>query len=219
MMKEMTSIEKNDTWSLIDLPPDRKPIKIKWMFKVKQDEHGAVSKHKARIVVKGYARRHSIDYDEVFSPMARLDLVHLLITLTAHEGWEMHYIEIKLTFLNDELLKEVYVEHPTGFIVASKKHKVFKLRKVLYGLYQVSRAWNSKLDDMLLSLGFQMTLSKHTIYVRWNSDAQLVVRVYVNDHIITGSDCDDIKSFKEEMAVAFKMSNLGLLHTTTSALR
>jgi hypothetical protein len=56
MMEEMDSIEENGTWSLVDLPPNRKPIGVKWVFKVKRDEHGAVSKHKACLVVKGYAQ-------------------------------------------------------------------------------------------------------------------------------------------------------------------
>jgi hypothetical protein len=56
MMEEMDSIEENGTSSLVDLPPGRKPIGVKWVFKVKRDEHGAVSKHKARLVVKGYAQ-------------------------------------------------------------------------------------------------------------------------------------------------------------------
>jgi hypothetical protein len=85
MMEEMNSIEENGTWSLVDLPPDRRPIGVKLVFKVKQDEHGEVSKHKARLVMKGYAQRHGIIYNEVFTLVARLDPVRLLITLTAHE--------------------------------------------------------------------------------------------------------------------------------------
>jgi hypothetical protein len=69
-----------------------------------------------------------------------------------------------------------------------------------------------KLDDTLLSLGFQRNPSEHAIYVRQNGNVQLVVGVYVDDLIITGSDCDNIRSFKEEMSVAFKISDLGLLH-------
>jgi hypothetical protein len=57
-----------------------------------------VSKHKARIVVKGHAHRH--DIDEVFTPVARLESVRLLITLVAHEGWKMHHMDVKLAFLN-----------------------------------------------------------------------------------------------------------------------
>jgi hypothetical protein len=63
-----------------------------------------------------------------------------------------------------------------------------------------------------LSLGFRKTLSEHAIYVRRNGNVQLVVGVYVDDLIITGSDRDNIKSFKEEMTTTFKMSGLGLLH-------
>jgi hypothetical protein len=99
-----------------------------------------------------------------------------------------------------------------GFIVAGKEHKVLKLKKALYGLHQAPQAWNVKLDDTLLSLDFRKTPSEHTIYVRRNDNMQLVVRVYVDDLIITGSDCDNIRSFKEEMTTAFKMSNLDLFH-------
>jgi hypothetical protein len=69
-----------------------------------------------------------------------------------------------------------------------------------------------KLDDTLLSLGFQKISSEHTIYVRWNDNVQLVVGVYVDDLIITGSDRDNIRLFKEDMAATFKMSDLDLLH-------
>jgi hypothetical protein len=99
-----------------------------------------------------------------------------------------------------------------GFIVAGKEHKVLKLKKALYRLHQAPRAWNVKLDDTLLSLDFRRTPSEHAIYVRQNSNVQLVVGVYVNNLIITGSDRNNIRLFKEEMAAAFKMSDLGLLH-------
>jgi hypothetical protein len=103
---------RDNKWyqSLIDLPPSRKPIGVKWVCKVKRDEHGAVSKHKARLVVKGYAQRHDIDYDEVFTLVARLYSVRLLIALAAHEGWEVHHMDIKSAFLNDDLQEEDYVK-------------------------------------------------------------------------------------------------------------
>jgi hypothetical protein len=95
MMEEMDFIEENGIWSLIDLPSGRKPIRMKLVFKVKQDEHGAVSKHKTCLVVKGYTQRHGINYDEFFAPVARLDSVRLLIVLAAHEGWEVHHMDVK----------------------------------------------------------------------------------------------------------------------------
>jgi hypothetical protein len=99
-----------------------------------------------------------------------------------------------------------------GFIVVGKEHKVLKRKKALYGLHQAPRAWNTKLDDILLSLGFRRTPTEHAIYVRWNGNVQLVVGVYVDDLIITGLNRNNIRSFKEDMVAAFKMSDLGLLH-------
>jgi hypothetical protein len=103
MMEEMTSIEENDTWSLVDLPPSLKSIGVKSLFKVKRDEDGAVSKHKVCLMVKGYTQRHDINYDKVFTPVARLDSVHLLIALAAHKWWEAYHMDAKSEFLNDDL--------------------------------------------------------------------------------------------------------------------
>jgi hypothetical protein len=75
-------------------------------------------------------------------------------------------MNVKSAFLNGDVQEEVYVEQLTGFIIAGKEHKVLKLKKVLYGLHEVPRAWNAKLDDTLLSLGFQRTPSEQTIYIR-----------------------------------------------------
>jgi hypothetical protein len=147
-----------------------------------------------------------------FTPMARLDSVRLLIALAAHEGSEVCHMDVKLAFLNGDLQEKVYVEQSTSFVVAGKEHKVFKLQKALYGLHQAPRAWNAKLDGTLLSLGFRRTPSEHAIYVQWNGNMRLVVGVYVNNLIITGSNHDDIRSLKEEMASEFKMSDIGLLH-------
>jgi hypothetical protein len=83
MEEELRAIEENRTWTLTELPPGQRAIGLKWVFKVKKDEHGAVVRHKARLVVKGYAQCQGIDYDEVFAPVARLEAVRLLLALAA----------------------------------------------------------------------------------------------------------------------------------------
>ena len=87
------------------------------MFKVKSDEHGVIVNHKARLIAKGYVQRLGIDFTKVFAPVARLDSVHVLLAVVAHEGWEVHHMDVKSTFLNGELHEEVYVAQPAGFIV------------------------------------------------------------------------------------------------------
>lgn len=209
MKEEMKSIEENKTWSLVDLPAGHSPIGLKWIFKVKRDEHGAVVKHKARLVAKGYVQRPGIDFEEVFAPVARLESVRLLLAYAAQEGWEVHHMDVKSAFLNGELNEVVYVAQPQGFVSAGAEHKVLKLRKALYGLRQAPRAWNSKLDSSLISLGFSKSSAEHGVYTRGAGAARLVVGVYVDDLIITGGA--GIGKFKLEMKRLFKMSDLGLL--------
>lgn len=69
MDKEMQSIEENKTWKLSELPPGKKVIGLKWIFKLKKDAEGKIVKHKVRLVAKGYVQEHGVDYDEVFAPV------------------------------------------------------------------------------------------------------------------------------------------------------
>ena len=86
------------------------------MFKVKKDEHGAIVKHKTRLVAKGYVQREGVDFEEVFAPVARLESVRLILAVAAHRGWEVHHMDVKSAFLNCDLNEEVYVSHPPGFV-------------------------------------------------------------------------------------------------------
>jgi hypothetical protein len=105
----------------------------------------------------------------------------------------------------------VYVRQPAGFIVAGQEARILRLKKALYGLQQAPQAWNSKLNDTLKGMGF--THSKHELamYRRSSSDNILLVGVYVDDLVITGSPLAVVEDFKEEMKKAFLMSDLGLL--------
>jgi hypothetical protein len=93
---------------------------MKWMFKLKKDELGAVIKHKARLVARGFVQQEGIDYDGAFAPvaMARMESVHVLLALAAQEGWQVHHMEVKSAFLNGDLKEEVYVRQPPGYAVA-----------------------------------------------------------------------------------------------------
>src|SRR5438105_5542782 len=213
MRDEMDSIEENCTWSLVDPPSGHRPIGLKWVFKPKRDASGTIVKHKARLVVKGYMQQPGIDFEEVFAPIARLESVRLLLALAAHRGWFVHHMDVKSAFLNGDLHEEVYVVQPPGFVVTGKEHKVLRLHKALYGLRQAPRAWNAKLDATLEALGFTRSDSEHAVYARGQGPARLLVGVYVDDLIITGSDESEISRFKGEIKDSFRMSDLGLLRS------
>jgi hypothetical protein len=116
-----------------------RPIGLRWVYKLKKDASGVIVKYRARLIAKGYVQHVGAHFNEVFAPVARLDSVRLLLALAAHEGWMVHYMDVKSTFLNGEL-KEVYVVQPLSFVKESQEHKVYKLSKALYGLRQAPRA-------------------------------------------------------------------------------
>uniref|UniRef100_A0ACD5TNV1 Uncharacterized protein n=1 Tax=Avena sativa TaxID=4498 RepID=A0ACD5TNV1_AVESA len=109
MLDELQSIDSNNTWTLTSLPVGHRAIGLKWVFKVKKNEHGHIVKHKARLVAKGYVQRQGVDFEEVFAPVARLESVRLILTLAAQRGWEVHHMDVKSAFLNGDLEEEVYV--------------------------------------------------------------------------------------------------------------
>ncbi|KAI3684116.1 hypothetical protein L6452_33335 [Arctium lappa] len=211
MKAELDAIERNQTWSLVDLPVGRKPIGLKWVFKLKRDPSGKILKYKARLVAKGYVQKPGVDFDEVFAPVARLETIRILLALASSRGWTVHHLDVKSAFLNGNLEEEVYVTQPEGYVKANHPEQVYKLSKALYGLRQAPRAWNSRLDKCLKGLKFERCGLEHAVYTRKESGNLLIVGIYVDDMIVTGNCDRNVKHFKEQMSREFEMSDLGLL--------
>ncbi|GJT30402.1 ribonuclease H-like domain, reverse transcriptase, RNA-dependent DNA polymerase [Tanacetum coccineum] len=211
MKVELDSINRNNTWKLTTLPKGRKAIGLKWVFKTKKDANGNIIKHKARLVSKGYTQEHGIDFEEVSAPVARMETVRLLLTIAANNKWEVHHLDVKSAFLHGDLKEEVYVTQPEGFIKREDNGKVYRLIKALYGLRQAPRAWNIKLDNTLKSLDFKKCALEQAIYTKTSRDLTLLIGVYVDDLIITGTPKKEIDKVKAQMEENFEMSDLGLL--------
>ena len=140
MKEELEAIEKNKTWRLVELPDGKDAIGLKWIYKSKFNADCTLKKNKARLVVKGYAQIPRIDFSETFAPVARLDTVRIILSVAAHNGWSVAQLDVKSAFLNGDLIEDVYVNQPEGFVVKGSEHKVYKLHNALYGLKQAPRA-------------------------------------------------------------------------------
>jgi hypothetical protein len=101
---------------------------------VKRNEAGEVIWHMAHLVVKGYIQHTCTDFDEVFTPVVRLESVRMMVALAAHHRWPIHHMDVKSAFLNGSLVEEVYVKQLPGFIAVRNEDKVYRLHKALYGL-------------------------------------------------------------------------------------
>ena len=213
MEEEISAILKNKTWIVVKPQGNIKPIGVRWVFRVKKDTEGRILRHKARLVVKGYAEREGISFWEIFSPVARMESIRILIAIAAQEEWELHHLDVKTSFLNGEIKEDIYISQPEGFKIKGKEDHILKLRKALYGLKQAPRAWNSKLNEVLVKKGFVRSKNDYAIYYEKEMQERVIIGVYVDDMIITGPNSCKIKKFKESMKECFEMTDLGILST------
>jgi hypothetical protein len=172
------------------------------VFRLNRDEASSIVEHKARLVAHGFLQQEGIDLNVAFAPVAKMVSVRLLLALAAQKGWQVHHMDVKSVFHNNDLKAEVYVHQLPGFAILSKDGKVLRLCKALYSLRPTSRAWNAKLDSMLKRMGFSPSPHKATIYRRGNGGNALLVGVYVN-LVITNTKDVEVAAFKEEMKATF----------------
>ncbi|GKC57660.1 retrovirus-related pol polyprotein from transposon TNT 1-94 [Tanacetum coccineum] len=132
MQEEIHEFERLDVWKLVPCPDLAMIIKLKWIFKVKQDEFGGVLKNKARLIAKVYRQEEGIDFKESFAPVARIEAIRIFVANATNKNMTIYQMDVKTTFLNGKLREEVYVSQPEGFVDQENPTHVYKLKKAMY---------------------------------------------------------------------------------------
>ncbi|GJV37561.1 retrovirus-related pol polyprotein from transposon TNT 1-94 [Tanacetum coccineum] len=201
--------DRLQVWELVDKPFGKMIIKLKWLWKNKKDEDQTVIRNKARLVAKGYAQEEGIDFEESFSPVARLEAVRIFVAYAAHKSFPIYQMDMKTAFLNGPLKVEVYVAQPDRFVDPDHPDKVYHLRKALYGLKQASRAWYDELSKFLISKGFTKGIIDSTLFTIKYEEDILLVQIYVVDIIFGSTNLKFSKRFENLMHGRFEMSLMG----------
>jgi hypothetical protein len=119
-----------------------------------QDQACDIEKFNARFVARGFSQEEGVDYEETSAPVAKYISIRAIMSLVSFMWWRIHKIDVKTTFLNRIIEEEVYIEHSQSFKVNGKESHVYRLKKALYGLKQALKAWYSRIDGNLQSMGF-----------------------------------------------------------------
>nr|GEZ02921.1 hypothetical protein [Tanacetum cinerariifolium] len=164
---------------------------------------------KTRLVVRGYRQEEGIAFEESFAPVARMEAIRIFLTYTAHKGFTVYQMDVKIAFLHGSLKEDVYVCQPEGFIDADYLIHVYKLKKALYGLKQAPRAWYDELSTFLFQNGFSKGTIDLTLFTRRFDDDILGVQVYVDDIIFGSTDPRYATLFFDLMKSRFEMSMMG----------
>ncbi|RVW91489.1 Retrovirus-related Pol polyprotein from transposon RE1 [Vitis vinifera] len=212
MNEEMKSLQKNETWELVECPPGKKPVGCRWIYTVKYKADGSIERFKARLVAKGYTQTYGIDYTETFAPVAKINTVRVLLSLAANLDWPLQQFDVKNVFLHGELSEEVYMDLPPGCMVSEKQcQKVCKLKKSLYGLKQSPRAWFGRFTKSMRAFGYRQSNSDHTLFLKKQHGKITALIVYVDDMVVTGNDPEERKALQNYLSREFEMKDLGHL--------
>ena len=191
---------------------------IKMGIKVKRDANCNLDRFKARLVAQGYSQTRGVDYDEVFSPVARS-----LLALANANDWEIHQVDVKTAFLNGSIDSEIYMSQPEGSVDTDHPNFVCKLKKSIYGLKQSARCWNVTLDEFLVSSDYHKSNADNCVYIKTEkkSDGKIsfvILAVYVDDLIPISNDVDMLAAEKACLCNKFDMVDQGEAHSILGML-
>jgi Reverse transcriptase (RNA-dependent DNA polymerase) len=206
MDTELKALQEFGTFSHAKLPPGRKAIPCKWVFKIKRNEKGQILKYRARLVAKGFKQIAGQDFSEVFAPVSKHATFRTLLSIVASNDLDLHHIDVKTAFMNGDLQEEIYMQPPPGW--EGESSTVWRLHKGVNGLKQAARAWNEKLTTTVQKLGFHPSNSDVSLYISGTPPNACYLLCYVDDILIAGS-LSMVERVKRQIADIFKCDDMG----------
>lgn len=204
--EELESFKENNAWQIADLPMNATLVGCKWVFKKKISDNEV--KFRARLVAKGFTQKEGVDYSETFSPVVRHSTLRLLFALSVKLELDIFHLDVKTAFLNGHLNEEVFMKVPDGFQI-NDENKVLKLNKAIYGLKQSSRAWNDKVNNVLMELGYKRSKYEPCVFIKQEDNRYTIVTLYVDDFFIFSNSDRETCFIKRELSSRFRIKDLG----------
>ena len=149
-----------------------------------------MDRYKARLVAKGFSKTEGIDYTKTFSLVSTKDSFRIIMAIMAHYDLELYQMDVKTTFLNGDLFKDVYMVQPVGFQQAGNDNLICKLKRLIYGLKQASRQWYIKFDEVIIRNGFTENVVDMCIYMKVSGSSFIFLVLYVDDILLATNDTD-----------------------------
>ena len=229
--QEDRSLIENQVWEIVERPKNKKVIGTRIVLRNKIGGDGEVERRKARVVAKGFTQVQGVDYNESFSPVARLSSLRVLVAISATRKLKITQLDVTTAFLYGEIDTETYIEAPELLEETLEEmsrrdtdpairkaateqlgklrsgDQVCKLNRAIYGLKQAGRQWHEKLSSVLQKAGLQPTISDPCMYT--NEEKTIVVLTYIDDLLVMTEKPEDEKTIVGVLASNFKIKDLG----------
>ncbi|EGD77418.1 hypothetical protein PTSG_12746 [Salpingoeca rosetta] len=219
-LEEIGAMERNGVIKLIPrsaVPRQHTPLKSRFVFKVKRDAEGTLTRFKARWVAKGFSQRPGIDFHQTYAPTPAAKTILTVLAVSLQRQHQLHQLDFKSAYLQADLKEELYMELPPHFTdiddgAQRYAGKVCRLLKPLYGLKQAGRAWAKKLHTFLKTNGWAQSHVDACLFTKLHDDGQRTwIITYVDDLIISGSSERHIRACKQQIKESFEAEDLGPL--------
>jgi Reverse transcriptase (RNA-dependent DNA polymerase) len=191
--------KKYETWTITQLPKNKKLVGCKWVYKIKYNSDGIIKRYKTRLVVKGYTQTYGINYEETIAPVTKMNTVKILFSLVVNQNWTLYQLDVRNTFLQGTLEEEIYM-------ILSPRHK-----KEVYGLKQSPWVWYGKLSNYLIFYDFKVSNADHSLFFKIDKNYTTIILVYVDDIIVTENNLEEIIKVKAQLKENFNIKDLELL--------
>jgi hypothetical protein len=218
MDKEIAACMALGAWEYVpraSLPPGANVLPLKWVYKIKTDEHGDVpddTGFKSRITPKGCRQKHGKDYFEVYAATGMYKTMRVGLSLAAKWDHELEQMDVPTAFLNAPVEEDVYMEIPEGYRVG-REHMVCKVVKSMYGLKQAPRNWYLLVSAFIKdTMGFKACGSDPCLFFKRSHTGRLVLLfLFVDDMQVSfhHEDREEWNGLKAFLVERFKTKDMG----------
>ncbi len=215
---ELQNLENHQTWEYDDLPPGRKAIGSKWVFKVKYNPDGSIARFKARLVAQSFSQVHGIDFSETFAPTMRRKSLRIYLALCLMLNLFIHQVDIVGAYLKSLLgdnKQSIFMKLPPGMhhLCQIREGLLCRLLRSLYGLRELGRLWNQNVIAFYKSIGFVQLNGDPSILIRHSEDETSIVSVYVEYFLLASNTMTILELLKKSLSKKYDTKDLGEVKT------
>ena len=208
--RELDAHQQNGTWQFVPLPPGRKAIGSKYVFKLKLNPDGSVERAKARLTAKGCSQVPGSDYTDTFAPTLFYNTLRAVLAIVAAEDYELHHLDVETAFLNARVQEDLYMQVPEG--VDAPANTVCKLHKALYGIKQAPHEWHAEIASTLQQLGYTASTRDPCLFFKRSQTGRtLLFPLFVDDCFPAchTADLTEMCADKQRLMRAYKIKDSG----------
>ena len=205
--KELDRLVEMGTWHLVPAPQGANILGSKWVFALKTNPDGTISRHKARLVVQGFGQIEGLDFEETFANTAGKMTVRGFLAIVTVLGMRVKQVDVTTAFLYGNVDKDIFMRQPPGHDDGTSQ--VCKLRRALYGLKQSPRIWEETLRTTLHAMGFSSSKLDPCLYLMKKDGQDLFLLDFVDDMLIASHSQDLVDWCFSELCRKFEMTDDG----------